>query len=129
MLHDGIYLMSLAISLALTAHGIRLLGPSYRRLQQRREQKRPWRLFPLNAVFNWFDGEGYFRWLTVFLIGFIFSPALLCYAVASPFLWGIHRMIFGLTPKYIAIPNYAPPILGLGVAAYEIYLFIKLLVR
>jgi len=129
MLHDGIYLISLAISLALTAYGIKLLGPFYRRLQQRREQKRPWRLFPLKAIFNSFEGGGYFRWLTEFLIVLIFLPAILCYAVASPVLWGIHRMIFGLTPKHIAIPNYAPSILGLGVAVYEIYLFIELLFR
>jgi hypothetical protein len=44
------------------------------------------------------------------------------------FLWRIHEIIFGLTPKHIAIPNYVPPILGLSVAAYETYLLARIFV-
>ncbi len=124
-----IALLGLAVWVIVTACRLYYLyRPFYRRLQQRREQKRPWSTYPADALLRWLDDAGFIGREAALLIALIYFPAIICGGVASLFLWGIHRIIFGLTPKHIAIPTYGPPIVALGAAAYETYLLARIFV-
>jgi hypothetical protein len=80
------YVLAFAIAAVALIYANYFYVPFFRRYgqvrQQRREQRRPWRLFAAKALFSWFESAGFIGQVAGLLIAFVYSPAFICYSVA-----------------------------------------------